>query len=648
MRHLPVEPGDLDRPDPRGPRRPRRARAPAATASSRSARSSAARPVKGPADRLMGPLGIEVSCVGVARAYARVLRHARDRRGRRRLAPAVEAAGVHAVVADTMMRSPEIAAASGPPRARGRRLTVRGRDRSQIMPVDGIGEVAAGRRARRRILAAAAAHRARPLVDRRLPRRDAEDRVEGRGPARRRSTPTTSTARRRLVESESVRIVRRRGDLDHQRDAARLRVRERGHRPVERRSGSRRAAAGRPRPVGEAHPRRVPRRAPASTSRSSISDTFGRPWRRGLTDVAIGVSGIAADRRPARDARRARPRSARHRGRGRRRDRGRGRARDGQGVGHPGRDRAGPRPELVPRGLVPRARAPAARGPVPMTSDRVVPAFIEARRSIRAFLTEAGRRARMLDALVEAACIAPAPHHSRPWRFVVVDDRRRRRQALAARHGRRAGAPISRATAWHPTRVDELVDASHAKITGAPALVLGCLTWDGLDRYPDEARQRAEWGMALLSLGAAVENLMLAAADRGLASCWVAAPIFCPEAARDASRAPRRVAARTRSCWSATPTRPTSAAHAPAASPSTTLRTLTRRLSRRERVSGKSRRSTFEVLEGAARAPSSMVVHGFQPRWISARPGRARCARAHPARGGSYRARLLEPGRGGP
>ena len=44
--------------------------------------------------------------------------------------------------------------------------------------------------------------------------------------------------------------------------------------------------------------------------------------------------------------------------------------------------------------------------------------------------------------------------------------------------------------------------------------------------------------MALLSLGAAVENLMLAAADRGYASCWVAAPIFCPEAARDALALP--------------------------------------------------------------------------------------------------------------
>ena len=44
--------------------------------------------------------------------------------------------------------------------------------------------------------------------------------------------------------------------------------------------------------------------------------------------------------------------------------------------------------------------------------------------------------------------------------------------------------------------------------------------------------------MALLSLGAAVENLMLSAADAGLATCWVAAPIFCPEAARDALALP--------------------------------------------------------------------------------------------------------------
>ncbi len=164
-----------------------------------------------------------------------------------------------------------------------------------------------------------------------------------------------------------------------------------------------------------------------------------------------------------------------------------------------------------------------------------VPAFLDARRSIRAFRPEPVARD-ALDALISAACIAPAPHHSRPWRFVAVDGDDAK-DTLAAGMGARWRVDLA-GDGVAPNRVDELVAASHAKLVQAPALVLGCLTWDGLDRYPDERRRRAEWGMALLSLGAAVENLMLAAADRGLASCWVAAPIFCPEAARDALALP--------------------------------------------------------------------------------------------------------------
>ena len=111
-------------------------------------------------------------------------------------------------------------------------------------------------------------------------------------------------------------------------------------------------------------------------------------------------------------------------------------------------------------------------------------------------------------------------------------------------------------------RIDELVDASHAKLTGAPALVLGCLTWDGLDRYPDEARRRAEWGMALLSLGAAVENLMLAAADAGLASVLGrGADLLSRRRPRRARRSPTS-GSPTPACWSVTPTRRTSAASA--------------------------------------------------------------------------------------
>jgi coenzyme F420-0:L-glutamate ligase/coenzyme F420-1:gamma-L-glutamate ligase len=160
-----------------------------------------------------------------------------------------------------------------------------------------------------------------------------------------------------------------------------------------------------------------------------------------------------------------------------------------------------------------------------------VPAFIDARRSIRAF-TGAAVEASALDTLVEAACLAPAPHHSRPWRFVTVVTPDAK-VLLAEGMGRRWRSDLL-ADGVDRARVDDLVATSQQKLARAPALVIGCLTWDGLDRYPDEARRRAEWGMALLSLGAAVENLMLAATHVGLASCWVAAPIFCPEEARDA------------------------------------------------------------------------------------------------------------------
>jgi F420 biosynthesis protein FbiB-like protein len=163
--------------------------------------------------------------------------------------------------------------------------------------------------------------------------------------------------------------------------------------------------------------------------------------------------------------------------------------------------------------------------------SEAVPRFVAARRSIRAF-TDDRVPSGVLRALIEAACLAPAPHHSRPWRWVAVTSDGAKRD-LADGMGAAWREDLARDGVDH-ARVDELVAASHTKIARAPAVLLGCLTWHGLDRYPDERRQRAEHGMALLSLGAAVENLMLTATGLGYASCWVAAPIFCPQAARDA------------------------------------------------------------------------------------------------------------------
>jgi LPPG:FO 2-phospho-L-lactate transferase len=68
-------------------------------------------PVKGPADRLMQPLGIEVSCVGVARTYADICATLVIDAGDAARAAEVDALGVRAVVAETLMTDARVAAA---------------------------------------------------------------------------------------------------------------------------------------------------------------------------------------------------------------------------------------------------------------------------------------------------------------------------------------------------------------------------------------------------------------------------------------------------------------------------------------------------------------------------------------------------------
>ena len=71
----------------------------------------AGRPVKGPADRLMGPLGIDVSCVGVAREYRAFCSTLVIDAGDESHSGEIEALGVHTVTADTLMTDARVAAA---------------------------------------------------------------------------------------------------------------------------------------------------------------------------------------------------------------------------------------------------------------------------------------------------------------------------------------------------------------------------------------------------------------------------------------------------------------------------------------------------------------------------------------------------------
>ena len=105
--------------------------------------------------------------------------------------------------------------------------------------------------------------------------------------------PDDLDARRALVESESVRVVRRRGDLI---------ISETRHGFVCANAGVDLSnvehgwAALLPVDADRSakHIRDALRARAGIEVAVVVSDTFGRPWRRGLTDVAIGVSGLAA------------------------------------------------------------------------------------------------------------------------------------------------------------------------------------------------------------------------------------------------------------------------------------------------------------------------------------------------------------------
>jgi len=79
------------------------------------------------------------------------------------------------------------------------------------------------------------------------------------------------------------------------------------------------------------------------------------------------------------------------------------------------------------------------------------------------------------------------------------------------------------------------------RFANAPALILACLTMDGLRKYPGKWRQSYERDLAVESLGAGLQNLLLVAHVCGLGACWYCAPAFCKDIVRNVLKIPESV-----------------------------------------------------------------------------------------------------------
>ncbi|MER7849914.1 coenzyme F420-0:L-glutamate ligase [Kitasatospora sp. NPDC096077] len=264
-----------------------------------------------------------------------------------------------------------------------------------------------------------------------------------------------------------------------------------------------------------------------------VTDTFGRPWRSGLTDVAIGAAGLSV--------------LEDHRGRT-----------DSHGnelaltvtatadelaaAADLVKGKATGVPVAVVRGLGHLVTTEDGEGTRPLvrsadhdmfrlgTSEALRQA-VTLRRTVRSF-TEAPVDPGAVRRAVAAAVTAPAPHHTTPWRFVLVesaDTRTRLLDAMLAAWQR----DLRELDGWDEARIARRT-ARGDVLRNAPYLVVPCLVTDGSHDYPDPRRAAAEREMFTVAAGAAVQNLLVALTGEGYGSAWVSSTMFCRDTVRAA------------------------------------------------------------------------------------------------------------------
>ena len=162
--------------------------------------------------------------------------------------------------------------------------------------------------------------------------------------------------------------------------------------------------------------------------------------------------------------------------------------------------------------------------------------IISDRRSIRKYQNTPVPQDLIEEVLV-AAGWAPSAHNAQPWRFIILTEDKAKKELAEAM----AEVWVADMAKDSVKIEEEVRKVKVGRFASAPVLILACSTMEGMNKQPDAERQVVEHDLAMQSLGAAMQNLLLTAYSKGLGACWFCAPSFCKSTVRTALKIPENM-----------------------------------------------------------------------------------------------------------
>jgi coenzyme F420-0:L-glutamate ligase/coenzyme F420-1:gamma-L-glutamate ligase len=270
-----------------------------------------------------------------------------------------------------------------------------------------------------------------------------------------------------------------------------------------------------------------------------ISDSFGRPFRRGAVGVAIGISGIDAllDKRGSKDLF--------------------GKTLQSTIVGQIDNLASAAQlimgeadeglPVVIIRGYkYSFSKAASIKEIIRQKSDdlfrvldekKIFTRILKSRRSYKLEFEPEKITSKEIEECIDIARYAPSAHNGQYWRYIILEQDSIR-DDLIEKMNAKLKSDLKK-DGKSDLFISQKTSSRRETFLKAPILILLCLDTEELERYNDPERDELEYLMGIQSVSSSATYFLLALEAKGYASCWYCAPLFAKEIVKEVLNLPQ-------------------------------------------------------------------------------------------------------------